>query len=126
MSNAIYKGFSTAKWLSSNGSTLRTTNMEAVKQELLTHIFTAPGERLSLPNWGTRIPLMVFEQNDEITREIILTDCRMVAEYDPRVRLVNIHVLSLPDNNAIICLMDLLYIEFNVVDTLHIEVPTSG
>jgi hypothetical protein len=33
--------------------------------------------------------------------------------------------MTLPDNNAIIALADLLYVEFNVQDTLHIEVQTQ-
>lgn len=126
MTTAIYKGFSTQKWLSSNGQTLLTTNLEAVKNELLNHIFTAPGDRLSLPNWGTRIPSMAFEPNDEITRQIIYDDIKMCIDYDPRLRLIDMYLVSLPDNNAITVWVDVLYIEFNVEGTLNIDVPVGG
>jgi phage baseplate assembly protein W len=123
---AIYKGFSTEKWLSSRGNTFALSDVEIVKRDILNHIYTAPGDRVGMPKWGTRIPLMVFEQNDEITRKIIYDDLMMVAQYDPRVRLIDLKVVSLKDNNAIVAFMDLLYIEFNVQDTLHIEVQVGS
>ena len=123
---AIYKGFSTAKWLSGGRKTFKLTNIEAVKADLMNHIWTKPGDRVTLPNWGTRIPLMVFEPNDEITRGIIDEDLRLVANYDPRVRLMDLQVISLKDNNAIVAFMDLYYVEFNVTGVLQIDVPTNG
>jgi phage baseplate assembly protein W len=77
-----------------------------------------------MPNFGTRIPILTFEPNDTETVKIIETDIREVCNYDPRVKLIDLKVLSLPDNNAIIALADLLYIEFNVRDVLHIEVKS--
>jgi phage baseplate assembly protein W len=107
-------------------NTFSLNNIELVKRDLLNHIYTQPGDRVSMPKWGTRIPLMIFEQNDEITRRIVYDDLKMVAEYDPRVRLIDLKVVSIRDNNAIVAFMDLLYVEFNVQDTLHIEVQVSG
>lgn len=121
----LYKGFSTQAWLSNNR--LGTSNIETVKRDLLNHIFTAPGERVGMPNWGTRIPLMTFEPNDEQTREIIYNDLKMVIDFDPRVQLIGeLQVLTIPDTNAIVCFCDLLYLEFNIQDTLNISVPTGG
>ena len=100
-------------------------NIELVKRDLLNHIYTIPGERVMMPSFGTRIPTMTFEQNDETTRSIIEEDLKMVFNYDPRVRLINLNVLTMPDNNAIIALADLLYVEFNVRDVLRIEVQSQ-
>jgi hypothetical protein len=50
---------------------------------------------------------------------------RTVFNYDPRVELISLNVMSLPDNNAIIAVADLLYKEFNVRDELRIEVATQ-
>jgi phage baseplate assembly protein W len=120
-----YKGFSTQAWLSNNR--LGTSNIETVKRDLLNHIYTSPGERVGMPNWGTRIPTMVFEPNDIQTRQIIYDDLKMVIDFDPRVQLIGeLQVLTLPDNNAIVCFCDLKYLEFNVVDTLNISVVTAG
>lgn len=118
--NIVYKGFSTANWIENKSLSL--TNIDLVKQDLMNHIFTVRGERVQMPTFGTRIPLLTFEQNDDITRSIIEEDLKMVFEYDPRVRLISLNVMTLPDNNAIVAMADLFYLEFNVTDTLRIEV----
>ena len=78
-----------------------------------------------MPNFGTRIPTLAFEPNDERTRKIVEDDLTTVFDYDPRVKLIALNVLTLPDNNAIIAMADLLYLEFNVTDVLRIEVKTQ-
>jgi len=124
MSNkVIYKGFSTANWI--KNKTFALNNIELVKQDLLNHIFTIKGERVMMPNFGTRIPTLAFEPNDERTRKIVEDDLTTVFDYDPRVKLIALNVLTLPDNNAIIAMADLLYLEFNVTDVLRIEVKTQ-
>jgi phage baseplate assembly protein W len=123
MTKAIYKGFSTANWKVSKSFTL--TNIDLVKQDLLNHIWTIKGERVMMPNFGTRIPTMAFEPNDEATVAIIEQDLTEVFNYDPRVKLLSLDVASLPNNNAIIAIANLLYVEFQVTDVLNIEVPTQ-
>lgn len=122
-SKIFYKGFSTANWIKKK--TFKLNNLDLVKADLLNHIWTEVGERCMMPNFGTRIPTLCFEQNDAITRKIVEDDLKTVFDYDPRVKLLSLNVSSLPNNNAIIALADLLYIEFNVTDVLHIEVPTA-
>jgi phage baseplate assembly protein W len=119
MSANLYRGFSTINYSGSGEFSLK--DIELVKRDLLNHIYTEKGSRVMMPNFGTRIPLMVFEPNDAQTRAIIEEDLREVFDYDPRVRLINLSVVQLPDNNAIIALADLLYIEFNVKDVLRLE-----
>lgn len=116
----LYKGFSTQNWL--NKKTLKTSNFQTVKNDIINHIYTAKGERVMMPDFGTRIPKLAFEPNDEYTRQIIYNDIKEVIEYDPRVRLIALEVVSLKDNNAIIAFVDLFYIEFEVRDVLRIEV----
>jgi phage baseplate assembly protein W len=123
MANAIYRGFSSAQWNSSR--TFGLSNIELVKQDLLNHIYTLKGERLMMPSFGTRIPMLTFEPNDEETRQIVEDDLKAVFAYDPRVSLITLSVLNLPDNNAIIAFADLLYVEFNVRDVLNIEVKSK-
>jgi phage baseplate assembly protein W len=119
----IYRGFSTYDWR--KRKTFSMSNIDLVKRDLLNHIYTSKGERVMMPNFGTRIPTLAFEPNDERTRKIVEDDLREVINYDPRVKLINLSVASLTDNNAIIALADLLYVEFNVRDVLHIEVNTQ-
>jgi phage baseplate assembly protein W len=123
MVRSVYKGFSSHNWGSRR--TFALTNIDLVKRDLMNHIFTMKGERVMMPAFGTRIPVIAFEPNDETTRAIVETDLREVFEYDPRVKLIALNVMCLPDNNMILALADLYYIEFDVQDTLRIDVPTQ-
>jgi phage baseplate assembly protein W len=120
----FYHGLSSKNWMKTKN--LGISDIEVVKQDLMNHIYTPIGSRVMMPTFGTRIPLMTFEPNDEITRQIIEDDLRAVFEYDPRVQLVTLQVLSVPDHNTISAFADLLFIEFKVTHTIHIEVKTGG
>lgn len=123
MNKIFYRGFSSANWR--DRGTFSISNIDLVKQDLLNHIYTIKGERVMMPNFGTRIPTLAFEPNDEFTRKIIEEDLTEVFNYDPRVRLLTLNVMTLPDNNTILAVADLLFIEFNVRDELKIEVASQ-
>jgi phage baseplate assembly protein W len=120
----FYKGFSSRNAGTPNGS-FSATNKDLVNQDLLNHIFTEYWSRPHMPSFGTRIPTLVFEPNDAEVRNIIREDLTKVFEYDPRVKLQNLKVLSLPDNNAIVAIATLFYIELNVAGDLRIEVYSN-
>lgn len=120
----FYKGFSSRN-ASRPGGSFMLTNKDLVNEDLLNHIFTEYFERPHMPSFGTRIPTLVFEPNDAQVRAIVDEDLRKVFNYDPRVRLQDLTVMSLPDNNAIIALATLLYVELNVVDNLKIEIYSN-
>jgi phage baseplate assembly protein W len=124
MALPVYRGFSTANYLTNK--TMLVTNQELVKQDLLNHIYTVRGERVHLPNFGTRIPLLAFEPLDQKTLAIIREDLTMVFAYDPRVRLIDMAVQAMPDNNMIAVFVDLVYVELNVSETLHLEFGVAG
>lgn len=124
MGKVFYKGFSSIAF--EEKGAFATANIETVKRDLLNHIFTEKGERLMMPSFGTRIPMLAFEPNDERTRNVVETDLREVFDYDPRVELLSLKVSSLPDNNAIVAFADLLYVEFDVKETIRLDIPTQG
>lgn len=119
--SALYRGFSTASHLDNGAKTFSTADVETIKRDLLNHIYTIPGERVMMPTFGTRIPLLAFEPLDEETVKIIDEDLRRVIDYDPRVRLIDLAILPLPDNNAIVTLVDVLYVELGFSETLRLE-----
>lgn len=121
-----YLGFSTRKWSATKGKTFGTSGIETIKNDLLNHIFTGIGERLMMPTFGTRIPLMAFEQNDEITRGIIEEDIKKVIDYDPRVSLISLNVVSLHDDNAIVAFCEVFYVEYNQKEVFKLELPMKG
>jgi phage baseplate assembly protein W len=122
---ALYRGFSTRAWVEGKKS-FRIEDIECVKEDLFNHIYTRPGERPHMPGFGTRVPDLAFEPNDEQTIAILRADITEVVQYDPRVELVDIRIFSVPNDYGIVCVVELRYIEFNVVDELHIELGAGG
>lgn len=126
MAVAIYRGFSSYANYNGNGKSFSLTNQDLVKRDLLNHIYTVKGERPMMADFGTRIPLMAFEPLDEISLKIIKDDLTAVVSYDPRVKLVGIAVMAIPDNNAVLALIDLIYIETGEAETIKLEFPTAS
>lgn len=121
-----YRGFSTASYMTDRSRGFMLTNQELVKQDLLNYIYTIPGERVRLPDFGTRIPLLAFEPLDEKTLDIVRTDLKKAVNYDPRLKLIDMTVQAAPDNNMIVAYLDVLYVELDVTETLHLEFATNS
>lgn len=122
--SVLYKSFSTKNWFEHGGS-LEIYDREAIKEDLLNHIFTLRGTRLNMPTFGTRIPALVFEPGDLETISIIREDLMTVFNYDPRVKLLDLKVYMLPNDNAMIAEATITYLEINITDTLHIEIGSK-
>jgi len=126
MALPLYRGFSTASYLANKKRGFSLTNQELVKQDLLNHIYTIPGERVHLPDFGTRIPLLAFQPLDNLTLDIVKEDLKKVIDYDPRVQLIDMSVNAAPDNNAIFAFVDLRYVELNITETLKLSFSTGA
>lgn len=120
----LYRGFSTATYFEKKSFSL--TNQELVKQDLLNHIYTIPGERPHQPNFGTRIPMLAFEPLDEKTLSIIREDLTKVISYDPRVKLIDMAISAVPDLNTIVAFVDLQFVELNTTETLKLEIEVGA
>ena len=121
---ALYRGFSTSNWL--KNKSLLITDVEAVKQDIVNHIFTRLGERVVMPNFGTRIPELAFDPNDEETLNIIEEDIITVIKFDPRVELKDFNIFPLVDNNAIIVNISLYYVELDITDVINIDIKSKN
>lgn len=114
---SIYRGFSTQ---GSFGRNFTLTNKQLVMRDLENHIYTIPGERPGRPDFGTVIPMMAFEGATEETLNLIERELRRVFAADPRVELVKLIVMALPENNAVTAVCDLKYIELDsMLDTMQ-------
>ena len=120
----FYVGFNTRNYEEKGGS-FTSYNVECVEQDLINAIFTIRGERVMMPNYGTRIPLMTFEPGDQQAIDIIQQDLETVFKQDPRVRVINLDILPAPERNAMIAIAKLDYIEFNVTKDLMITVNSQ-
>ena len=120
---AYYKGFSTRNY-EETGQLFSVYNVQCVEEDLMNEIFTIRGERLMMPTYGTRIPLLVFEIGDKETMDIIREDLTTVVKNDPRVQLVSMSIVPLPDRNAMTAVMKINYLEFDVTQDLMITVTS--
>lgn len=119
MKKALYRGFSTAEFQKTRSFGL--TNQELVKRDLLNYIYTIPGERPHMPDFGTRIPLLTFELLDDITLNIIREDLKKAIAADPRLELIDLVVLAMPDSNSVVAALDVRYLELNVSETIRLD-----
>lgn len=124
MFKQYYKGFSTKKYEEQGGG-FDIYNVECVEEDLLNEIFTNRGEMIRhVDTFGTRILIMPFEINDVHSHDVIREDLTAVFNKDPRVRLIDLNILTAVDRNALVALCKLAYVEFNVTRDLSIEVTS--
>lgn len=121
---SLYKGFSFHEYKSRQTTKLQ--GVELVKLNLLTHIHTSKGERIMMTWFGTRIPDLVFEPLTSHLLDIIREDLTFVANFDPRVRLVSLHVTPHWEQNSVIAIMKLDFIEYKITDDLVINLDFIG
>lgn len=119
-----YRGFSSFEFPKSGSFSL--TEVELVKLDILNHIFTRKGERMMMPNYGTTIPDLAFEPLDELLVETVSDELEQVFDADPRVEVITMNVIPLPDQNILIISADLYYVELDAVDNLELNIAAGG
>ena len=124
MATGVYKGFSSFEFLAKK--TFRVNDIEAVKLDLLNHIFTSRGERVMLPTFGTIIPDMVFEPLDEDSIDAIEEDLQTVFDYDPRVEVLELDIVPNYDTNTITVAALLDYVELNTTELFDFNIEFEG
>lgn len=124
MTKGLYRGYSSHEYQLKK--TFSVSDVELVKLDLLSHIFTRRGERVMMSGFGTRIPDLPFEPMDDITLSILEEDLRTVFEFDPRVELLELRVIPSYETNSVVAVAKLLYIELNIVGDLDINIVFEG
>lgn len=114
-----YKGYSTNTYLATGSFSVK--NVELVKLDLITHIYTKRGSRVMMTDHGTTIPEMTFELITDELIENLFDQLKRVFDYDPRVELLDLVVTPYHDINTVMASAVLRYIEFDVVDVLNLE-----
>lgn len=115
-SKPVYVGFTTYERLTPPFSV---TDIECVKQDILNAFQTRIGERVMLPNFGSRIHDLLFDPFDEFTKQEVLDDIDRVLSFEPRVRLENSNVREF-DYGLQIELV-LTYTPGDTAETLYID-----
>lgn len=124
MIKGLYSGYSTYNYQTDKSFVL--TDIDLVKMDLLNHIYSRKGERVMMPNWGTRIPELAFEPLDQFTLDILEEDLRAVMEFDPRVELLELSIIPFYDKNYVIAAVRLLYIELDMTGDINLNITFEG
>ena len=78
------------------------SNVDQIKADLLQLLLTNPGERVMLPEFGTPLRKLIFEQNDaslEAMAKYIISES--ITKWEPRIVISNIEVTSKFDSNGL-------------------------
>lgn len=112
-----------------------------IKSDLLVLLFTNPGERVMLPDFGTPLRELIFEQNDTVTaqkaRQMIIDSIRT---WEPRITIEQLTVSTSAPSSSLNPQDDgsetdkILYINIKFFDPenikdvqdLKLEIPLSG
>jgi phage baseplate assembly protein W len=82
-------------WYSQTGSS-------QIKSDLLCLLLTNPGERVMIPDFGTPLKKLLFEQNDVVLRnEVKRVISSAIKKWEPRIVVQNIEVSSQIDENSL-------------------------
>ena len=58
-----------------------------------------PGERILVPEFGNLLHKFITEHINDITSKNIIAGVRKMFEWEPRVKLLNVEVIPVPDEN---------------------------
>lgn len=119
MRKNLYRGYSSFEYERSGSFAVR--DLDLVKLDIVTHIFTRKGSRCRMPDFGTNIPDLPFEFIDDDLLEDLHSELETVFKFDPRVKLIDLKIIPYHDINTVMASATLLYVEFDVVDTLNID-----
>lgn len=99
MARAKFIGLQYPLLKSARGTFAQKTGVDQIKADVLQLLLTRPGERVMLPEFGTPLHKLIFEQNDTMlentARNMIANSLRL---WEPRVEVTAITVTSnMPD-----------------------------
>ena len=120
MAVATYKGFST---VNNTFGTVKLTDTDLIKRDLLNHFAIRKGEKLMNGNFGTSLRDLIMDPLTEQTKQVIVQEVNDVISTDPRV--VPENVLIDEFDKGILIEMTLRYQITNQVETLQIRFDRS-
>lgn len=116
------------------------SGISQIKSDLLSLLLTNPGERVFLPDFGTPLKRLIFEQNDA-TLEIVAKNmiAESISKWEPRVAITDISVSSKTSSSDLnpqdpgqdidnILSIKILFVdpeELSEVQELRLEIPLT-
>jgi len=95
------------------------TDVSLAIRDLYNHFYTRKGERLGEPDFGSILPLMVFEQLDDTSIFAIEQDVKNVIKSDPRWEFISMSTET--GENSIVCVVRVNYVENATAQELYLR-----
>lgn len=86
------------------------TDLELAKQDLKNHFNIRKGEKWTNPEFGSNLPLYVFQPLDDQTLYLIEQDVSEVVTFDPRFDLIDKNVTVVHDAGEVTVSIKLMYL----------------
>lgn len=86
------------------------TDLELAKQDLMNHFNIRKGEKWTNPEFGSNLPLYVFQPLDDQTLYLIEQDVSDVVTFDPRFDLIDKNVTVVHDAGEVTVSIKLMYL----------------
>ena len=116
MAVAVYKGIST---VNNNFGSIKLTDTNLIKRDLLNHFAIRKGEKLMNANFGTSLRDLIMDPLTEETKALIIQEVDAVIKNDPRVRSEGVTIDEYEGGLQIE--MILRYVTNNQVENLMIK-----
>ena len=116
MAVATYKGIST---VNNNFGSIKLTDTDLIKRDLLNHFALRKGEKLMNANFGTSIRDLIMDPLTEETKAAVVSEVNDVINSDPRVRAESVTIDEY--KSGIRIEMQLRYVVSNQVENLSIR-----
>ena len=120
MAVAVYKGFST---LDNKFGSVRVTDTQLIKRDLLNHFAIRKGEKLMNGKFGTSIQDLIMDPLTEETKQIVVQEINEVINTDSRISAESIVIEEY--EAGILVEMTLRYVLTNEVENLAVRFDRS-
>lgn len=113
---AYYRGFNT---IGNKFGSVRTTDTELVKRDILNSFYITQGQKLMSPNYGSVLTGLAFEQLTPELEQVLVEEVKRVIGLDPRVRLTELEVALFDKGIQVAISLD--YVNSNLSEDLYIR-----
>ena len=91
-----------------SGGVNTNSGIDRIKQSIYYILTTVPGERFFLPDFGSKLNLLLFEPNDLIVRDLVQVYIKeALAKWEPRIQVLAVNCEEEFDN--------VLYVNINYI-----------
>jgi phage baseplate assembly protein W len=116
MSNIV--GYTT---VNQKNASLRLSDLELAKRDLLNHFHIRKGEKWTQPEFGSNLPYYVFQPLDTNTIEMINEEVFSIVSYDPRFELSDQKITVDKDGQTVTVVVKLIYVPTTTATELQIK-----